>query len=57
MEVKVQCVGYVVWKTEEEIKEKFKFNSVDSLTASLCNPQSVQCWSRIRPKSSSIKCS
>jgi len=56
-EVKVQFVGYIVWKREEEeeeeedeIKAKFKYISVYSLTTSLCNPQSMLRRSTINPE-------
>jgi hypothetical protein len=51
-EVKVQFVGYIVWKREEEeeIRTKFKYNSVYSLTYSLCNSQSMPRHSTINPE-------
>ena len=50
--MKVQCFGYIVWKREkeEELKANFKYNSVYSLSTSLCNPQSILCRSTIRPE-------
>jgi hypothetical protein len=49
---KVQFFGYIVWKREkeEEITEKFKYNSVYSLTTSLCNTQSLPRRSTISPE-------
>jgi hypothetical protein len=52
-EGKVQLIGYIIWKREEEeeeIKTKFKYISVYYLTASLCNPQSKLRRSTYRPE-------